>query len=95
MWNSCSTAFWVKLLDEDVLFITVAFFDLEGIQIGSFYGDYVGPEGSWWDLEYFADDLGPGFCGRLELRTHEDVDLHEGPLYKPVRVEVVTACDCL
>ena len=93
MWNSCSTAFWIKLLDEDdVIFVTVAFSDLRDNAI-LMVSDYVRPEGDWWwDLEYFAEYLGSEYCGRLVIETHED---HlDPPLYKPVRVEVMTACDC-
>ena len=31
-------------------------------------------------------DLGEGYCGRAVIETHDDD--------KPVRVEVVTVCDC-
>lgn len=93
MWDGCSTAFWVELLDEDdLIFVTVEFFDSDGNSI-LFVGDWAAPQGSWWDLEDITR-LGPGYCGRAIVQTHEDVVYPGGPLYKPVRVEVVTACDC-
>ena len=93
MWNGCSTAFWVRLLDEDdVIFVTLDFFDLEGGEM-FFVGDWVSPEGRWFDLGWIID-LGGGYCGRLEITTHEDVDVPWAPLYKPVRVEVIIACEC-
>jgi hypothetical protein len=99
-WNDCSTAFWTKLLpeDEDDIFVTVLFFDSEGDEL-LWVNEWLRPEtrALWWDLKTI-EDLGVGFpsgyCGSLEITTHEDVDYPSGPPYKPIRVEVMTACDC-
>jgi hypothetical protein len=91
MWDGCSTAFWVKPLDGGPIFVIADFLTLEGDEI-LFVGNWV-DSGSWFDLEDIVD-LRSGYCGRAVIETHDDVVYPGPPFYEPVRVEVMTACDC-
>jgi hypothetical protein len=91
MWDGCSTAFWVKPLDGGPIFVIADFLTLEGDEI-LFVGNWV-DSGSWFDLEDIVD-LRSGYCGRAVIETHDSIVYPGPPFYEPVRVEVMTACDC-